>query len=57
MCESMIGLYNVLAISMDLFNIGGLLESLWWLLLAFCPKILGGGRDLRMILMLFMNAA
>ena len=34
-------------------NFGGSLESPYWLLLAFCPEILGGGGDLRMILLLF----
>ena len=32
--------------------IGGWLESPYWLLLAFCPKILGGGRDLRIAILL-----
>ena len=32
--------------------IGGLLESPWWLLLAFCSKILGGGRDLHIVILL-----
>ena len=31
---------------------GGSLESPQWLLLAFCPKILGGGRDLRIVVLL-----
>ena len=34
------------------FVIGGSLESPYWLLLAFCPKILGGGGDLQMICLL-----
>ena len=34
-------------------NFGGSLESPYWLLLAFCPEILGSGGDLRMILLLF----
>ena len=29
---------------------GGSLESAWWLFLAFCPKILGGGGDLWMVI-------
>ena len=31
--------------------VGGSLESPWWLLLAFCPKILGGGRDLLIVIL------
>ena len=31
---------------------GGSLESPWWLLLAFCPKILGGGGDLQIVILL-----
>ena len=34
------------------FIFGGSLESPRWLLLAFCSKILGGGGDLQMILLL-----
>ena len=36
------------------FIIGGLLESPWWLLLAFCPKILGGSGDLQIIHLLLI---
>ena len=32
--------------------IGGSLESPLWLFLAFCPKNLGGGGDLRMMILL-----
>ena len=36
--------------------IGGSLESPCWLHLIFCPKILGDGRDLQMVLCHSMNA-
>ena len=32
--------------------IGGSLESPWWLLLAFWPKLLGGGSNLQIIVLL-----
>ena len=41
---------------MTTFIIGGSLESHYRLLLAFCPKIWGGDRDLQMVLCDFMNA-
>ena len=41
---------------MTTFLIGGSLESHYRLLLAFCPKIWGGDRDLQMVLCDFMNA-
>ena len=36
--------------------IGGSLESPWWLLLAFCPKNLGGGGDVWLLFYHSMNA-
>ena len=48
----MIGLSWIETFHVYISVFGGLLESPQWLLLAFCPKIFGGGGNLWMLVLL-----